>query len=199
MAAMRFEELRETWATSWAEHRGDGAKDVARIHAAGVHLDLTIRMRDGMEAIVGVVLLPGFAWVAYATPHTLSRIGAILIAVCCVVIPLRMRAARRPAPDPGLPLIETVRLERDRVRAQQRLLRTSTWWYAAPLFVGVSLFMIGPLPPGIGLLAVAFAAAVFAWLVRRNNLVLRLELDPWARELDRLADSGTQETQSTGE
>lgn len=181
---MRFDELGRVW-TGQGQGGDPGAPvDLARVQDSGLRLSAQIRLRDGTETIVALLLGPVFVWLAVATPYLISRIGAGIIALCCLIIPLWFRAARRPPPDPGLPVADAVEAELARVQAQRNLLRRTAWWYAGPIWVGVTLFMIGPLPAWAAVPVAAGAAALMAWLVRHNHIVVRLQLDPWAEELE---------------
>jgi hypothetical protein len=134
---------------------------------------------------VALALLPIFAWVAWATPHPVSAVGAAIVALACVVIPVRLRLARRHRPDPGLALAQSLRAELDRIRTQERLLGSVAWWYLAPLGAGVILFMAGaPVAPLFKVGYAAVVVAFFGWHLRLNLQAVRSDLRPVARELE---------------
>ncbi|HUP23330.1 MAG TPA: hypothetical protein VNB06_10370, partial [Thermoanaerobaculia bacterium] len=140
---------------------------------------------------------PPSSWPEYNRAHTHSRCctsskdrvtgrpEAAIVALACVVIPVRLRLPRRRLPDPGLPLAQSLRAELDRIRAQEGLLGSVAWWYLAPLGAGVILFMAGaPVAP---LFKVGYAAVVvlfFGWLLRLNLEAVRRDLRPVAHELE---------------
>jgi hypothetical protein len=136
---MSLDQLRETWLRE--AHSPPGrkpAEELAAVTERAAELDRAVRRRDRIETVVALALLPIFGWVAWATPHPVSAVGAATVALACVVIPVRLRMARRRRPDPGLPLEQSLRAELDRIRAQERLLGSVAWWYLAPLGAGSS-------------------------------------------------------------
>lgn len=138
-----------------------------------------------METWTALLVFPVFAWVAFAGRFTVSRFGAGIIAAACLFIPLWLRRSRRPAPDPGLPLLEALVLERARVVEQVKLLQNVLWWYLLPLGLGVVLFLAGPwsAPWQIGA-AVLAVLALYGWIYRLNQKIVRTELQPELGRLD---------------
>lgn len=185
---MELDPMNPTWQRLGETQLRAEADVVARARDRARQLELLVRVRDRYETLIGLALLPVFLLLAWYTPYPLSRAGAVIIAICCVLIPLRLRAARRPPPSPAQDFTTVVRMERERVQAQCELLRSVAWWYFGPLLVGVSLFMIGPLSAWPAVLAVTAATAFMVWLWAQNQRVIRLELDPWDRELQRILD-----------
>jgi hypothetical protein len=185
---MDLDRLRDGW-----RQEGDGTmrrpeqEELAMIRARALELDRIVRRRDRLETAVALLLLPLFAWLSVVGRFELSRLGAALIAISCVIIPLRLKWARRAPPDPGQPTTRVLEQELARVRAQQRLLGSVLWWYLAPLGVGVVLFVAGASPsPWLTGAYAALVAAFFAWLWRLNRRAVRDELTPRARELETL-------------
>jgi hypothetical protein len=162
-------------------------RETAQIQRAAARLDTLVRLRDRGETVVALLLLPVFTWLAYATPHALSRAGAIIIALCCLIVPLRLRRARRPPPDLTRPLALAIADEVARIEAQRDLLNGLFWWYAGPLWLGVTLFIIGPLDVAPAVLVTLVTTLLMAWLVYRNRALVRDELDGWSEELRSVA------------
>jgi hypothetical protein len=180
---MELGDLNDAWRRLGEKERGDDTAVLERVRARGTRLNVRIHLRDRMETAVGFLLAPLFAWLAFATPHLLSRVGAVILAVSCVHIPLRFRAARRPPPALDATFVETLQVEWARVNLQRTMLRQIAVWYAGPLWVGVTLFLVGPLSLLSGLIVSIGTAAVFGLVVYANRAVVRIELDPIAREL----------------
>lgn len=182
---MSFDRLGEVW----RHHAGPGPvqnpdEEVAAVRARAAELEALVRRRDRIETAVALVLLPIFGWVTFVTPHPVSAVGSAILALACVLIPIRLRLARRE-PEKAQPLKDSLRAELGRIRAQERLLGSVAWWYLVPLASGVILFVGGspvPLPFKVGYaLAVV---ALFGWLLHLNLRAVRRDLRPVARALE---------------
>jgi hypothetical protein len=194
-----LDDLREAWrrrgADGGPEAAGpDPAGELAAVRERAHRLEAAVRRRDRIETLVALALLPVFSVFALRGGTVTGRLGATILAVACLFIPLRLRAARRHPPDPGLPVATFLRLELDLVLRQRRLLLTVPFWYLGPLALGVILFFAGG-RAGPWLTAIYAVAVVlfFAWLYRLNRNAVTSELDPRERELRlwvRLTDEG---------
>lgn len=198
---MEFERLPELWRQQREPGTSRSPKDaLAAVRREAVALERTIRNRDRLECGIALVMLPIFAWLTFAARHDISRIGAAIIALGCLLIPVRLHLAREPmSTDPGQPLTLALAQELARVRAQQRLLASVAWWYFGPLGLGVVLFVAGGLASawlkaGFTLVIVLF----YGWLWRLNQAANRSQLAPRARQLESwLASLGELERGST--
>lgn len=182
---MHFDDLGEAWrAGVEPPHRSPG-DDLAATLARADRLDRIVRRRDRLETGTALLLLPLFAWLAFRTPHPVSAMGAAIVAVACVGIPIRLHLARRVAPDPALPTAEAVPRALARIRAQQRLLNSVAWWYLAPLGVGVVMFVAGsPAAPWFKIGYALLTALGLGLLLHLNRRAVRRELAPVARDLE---------------
>lgn len=187
---MNFDQLAEVWRAESVEAPARSpAEEIAAVRAKAAELERDVRRRDWRETAVALAMLPLFAWRAVSAPSPLSAVGAAIVAVSCVLIPLRMRAARGPSPDPALPVAWALKAELARVRAQERLLGSVFWWYLLPPGVGCILLRAGG--PGSPLSKAAYAAGVVALggvLLYLNLRVVRRDLRPMAEEMERWLD-----------
>lgn len=159
--------------TNLARGPGDDAAaagpEQARRRAAALAAE--VRRRDRRETVVAVLLVPVFLLGAWNAPTPLASVGALVVAVTAALIPLRLRAARRADPDPGLPATTALRLELERVRAQERLLGSVGAWYLGPLGLGLALFLVGITSSaawrGAALALLVGTYAAIWWLNRR--------------------------------
>lgn len=193
---MEFEQLGGVWRSRAAEPTQETSGELARrIRLRAEQLDLVVRRRDSIETWCALLVCPIFAWVSVVGRFPISRVGAGIIALACLFIPLWLRRARRPIPNPSLPLTEALGLEQLRVSNQVRLLRSVLWWYLIPLGAGVVLFLAGPLgsPRWIALEILA-VAAFYGWIYKLNQRAVRVELLPRLRELEAALDSLKSET-----
>ncbi|MET0400588.1 MAG: hypothetical protein ABW277_27610 [Longimicrobiaceae bacterium] len=183
---MNFDQLGEVWRREAGGAPGRSpAEEVAAVRARAAELARVVRRRDLLETGAALAILPVFAWRAATAQHPLAAAGAAIIAAACVLIPIRLWAARRGDPDPGQPVAAALRTELARIRAQERLLGSVAWWYVGPISLGLLLSTAGGSGPP--LYRAAYAASVVAlsaWLLRLNRRAAREELRPVAEELE---------------
>ncbi|MGK7312511.1 MAG: hypothetical protein ACN0LA_09750 [Candidatus Longimicrobiales bacterium M2_2A_002] len=167
---------------------------VAMTERRAADFDRTIRRRDRLETLAAVVVILVFGFEAVTATAWLERTGAAIVVVASAFIVWWLRRTRSgsgsvagDASAAVLPVAERVRLERDSVDAQIRLLESVLWWYLAPLALGISLFILGL---GTGtLLTVASLVGliiVYAVIWRINQRTVRRELRPRRERLSRL-------------
>ncbi len=168
---MELDALREAW------HRQPGRaiptrtidQDVASAMERGQAIARRVRFRDGLETGVCLLLFPFLVMTVLTDEYPLVRAGAVVMALACVLIPIRLRMARKMAPEVGLPVVETLQQEVGYLTSQERLLRTTVWWYFLPLLVGVVLMILGP--PGAPLrkaVMIGGASVLYGVLFRAN-------------------------------
>jgi hypothetical protein len=180
-----FESMGETWRRQDSGSTRSPDEELQSVRNRAAELARTVRRRDWIETGVALVLLPLFAWVALRTPHTLSAIGAAIVAAACVLIPIRLKLARRATPDSALPVTQALRVQLSAVHAQQRLLGSVAWWYLGPLGAGVILFALGmPVSPLFKVSYIAAVVALYTWLLRLNLRAVRQVMQPLARQLE---------------
>ncbi|MGH7445333.1 MAG: hypothetical protein ACREKM_10670 [Longimicrobiales bacterium] len=181
---MEFDEMVEAWRRQ-PTPATDPAQELRAVRARAADLARTVRRRDWIETGIALVLLPLFAWQAARGPTLLASIGAAIIAVACILIPLRLRHARGRSPDPTLPVLDALRAELQRVRAQERLLGTVAWWYFGPLGIGVILFVGGSSASAAFRIGYAVVVVLlYGGLLHLNLRAVRDIYGPLARELE---------------
>jgi hypothetical protein len=183
---MTLEDLRRAWGRGGGAGapESDPAGELRAVRARARELEDVVRRRDRRETLVALALLPIFTYFAFQAAGGVTRLGAVILAVSCLAIPLRLRAARRVAVDPSLPVAEFLRLELDLVLRQRRLLLTVPLWYLGPLGVGVILFFAGASrSPWLTALYAAVVIAFFLWLWRLNRTAVVQDLEPREKDL----------------
>ena len=108
---MDFNQLSEAWRRLPPLSQESPAEMLELVQRRARELRQVVRMRDRIETGVALLMLPLFGWLAVVVRHDLSRVGAVIIAVACALIPLRLRAARKDAADPGQTLVSQLRAE----------------------------------------------------------------------------------------
>ena len=60
------------------------------------------------------------------------------------------------------------------------------WWYAGPIWLGVTLFMVGPLSLWPAVIAVLLSTVFMGLIVWLNRAAVRTQIDPRIAELEAL-------------
>lgn len=194
---MNFDEIGTVW-RSQTTPAIEPARELDALRGRAARLIRAVHWRDRLETGAALVLLPLFAWALVSAPGTVSAIGAAVLVLACIGIPIRLRMARGRTPDPALPLIDALRAELARVRAQERLLGSVASWYLAPLCIGVILLVGGGTAPAAFRIGYAIVAVAFFGLllhlnlgaVRRDIRPIAHELETWIAELDDTSAAG---------
>jgi hypothetical protein len=187
--AMMFEDLPALWRSRHAEMDTPSPEQVLRrVEERSRRLEGIVRRRDRLETAVALAIAPFFAAVVVLALHPLTRIGAAILTVSCLAIPLRLASSRR-AFGPGRAdrtTAEFLRDERERVLAQKRLLRTVLWWYLLPLGIGVVLLFGGMRPLADATLYAVAVVILYGAIYVLNQRAVATELDPRLAELETL-------------
>lgn len=185
-----FREMMTMWQRENAGEAQLGVPTAAEIIDRAQTLDRSVRSRDRVESLVAVVVLPVFLWLAVIVPSPVSKAGALVIALGCVVTPLRLWWARRRQPRTEMTLAQSIDRELAWVDAQTRLLRSVTWWYLAPFGIGSVLFVGGgALPWWAKVLYAGIVFAFYAYLAVLNRRAAEQHLAPHRIELRRWRES----------
>lgn len=184
------DDVTRLWQTPEEDSRDEWPDDVVlmRVRGRAAELDRTIQRRDRLEilaaALASVLFMPLLFDASWVT-----RAGVVLFLVGAGLVVVKLRRARRNPPDPAAPLGQVLRLERDRIDQQVRMLESALWWYITPLCLGVILIFVGS--TGLSWASLAYTAAVAAlgiWIWKLNRNAARRELAPQRDELDRLLE-----------
>ena len=193
---MRFEDLKRVWCEEGTgEYKRVRIEDLSEARGrASNHLNRMVRGGVGLGGIMLLITIPLFgraainaAWPLLAWP------GAVLLWGWLTYLFVSMWKVGRAKPDPGLPVLDAVHAELDRLRMMERF-RVGVPW-SLPAFVAgeISLFIgLTPNPRESLVRVLMFSAAVLlitalAW--RQNwrffEQVVRLkeELESWAGDL----------------
>ena len=159
-------------------------------------LDRVLLWADATGIGLAVVSIPVLVWSFLKFPLLAARIGLVItIAGEAFSIWKQIRARRvSPQPTADAPMMEWLRHELEKVRAECELARTALWWYVLPPWIGMNIFFWGvdiELPARIGCSAVTTAIFVVYW--KLNQYTLRKHWPPLKEELESLLKSNTPE------
>jgi hypothetical protein len=182
---MSLEDLEAAWGRRLADvgPAGDTLRELERVRKRARQLEAVVRRRDRIETVCALALVPVFGYFALHAAAPLSRLGSAVLAVACALIPVRLRLARKRAPDPSLPVATFLRRHLELAGRQRRLLSSIAVWYLAPLGIGVVLFVAGTAPLWWTAAYALLVGVFFAYLYRANRAAVRVEIEPREREL----------------
>jgi Flp pilus assembly protein TadB len=193
---MDWNELR----SDWQARRDDAPVGLELRPDAREQLWRRVRFRDGVETLVALLMLPVFGFAAVRLAQAGWWPAALFAAGLCVAIlyiPIRLWRARQriPVPDPGAPVLEFLRAEREALAVQADMLRSVARWYSGPICVGVIGFFVSlngfTLP---SLLYTLFVIGLFAWIEWANRAAVRMRFEPELDAIDRQISSLRQES-----
>lgn len=194
---MTLDEYRDAWRSETSDADApDEERLLERVREESEAFDRKIRRRDLLETLAAVVVAAAFGYEAATVETLVARLGALIIVGSSAFIVWWLRRARKagPARSMDLPVADRLQAERERVEIQIRLLESVLWWYAGPLAVGATLFVLG-LEAGTAAtlltLCVIAAGCGFVWWLNRR--AVRRRLRPRHEELTRLLKELQQE------
>jgi hypothetical protein len=188
---MELDDLKDAWTTA-GETAGDTSLE--ELTPRLQRLRRRIFWRDAREIVAVAFLFPIFAWVGWHNRGPLTArisIGVILASLLLIVGGLLW--ARRPRVPLGSSMDEHLRAELRYLDRQISILHHITWWYVAPLTIGVEFLVVAgrAIRPGViayVVVTLAFSAFVVR-LNRRGARRLRSMRESLVRGLDVLHES----------
>jgi hypothetical protein len=161
-------------------------------------LDRVLLWSFAWEIGDAVVLTPVFVWLVWHFLKTplLPRIGIVIASAGVAFSIWKHIRARRMSPQPtaDAPIMQWLRHELEKVRAECELARTALWWSLLPFWIGTNIFFWGldiELPARLGCSAVITAICVVYW--KLNQYTQRKHWPPLIAELESLLKSNTLE------
>jgi hypothetical protein len=153
-----------------------------------------VRRRDRIETAVAIVMAPLFAAMAvwlFSEGLLVAAGFSAWLTLCCIYVPLRLRAARRliPEPHPEQPVLEFLHAEREALRMQREMLASVWRWYWGPIAVGVVGFFVGI--RGLDWVSAGYVALVVMVSLAievANRMAVRHQIEPALRVLDEQID-----------
>ncbi len=165
-------------------------------------LQSTIFRRDMAETFASVIVVVAFSLFLWKAKNWIDWSGSAIIVLAGITIPMVLWLARkRPiASVSAANFRDFVDIEIDYLRRQVLLLRMVGWWYLLPIYIGVSLMMIGVRWPRHGqsdvmimTVILAISAVIFILIWRLNQTARKAHLEPLLKyyvEMRTALDSG---------
>ncbi len=106
----------------------------------------SVKYRDLTETINAIISIPFLAFMAYLLPYTLSKIGALLMAICLIYVVIKLKSLNKHKPNTlSDSYIDYIYQCKNYLSLQKELRETALYWYTLPLLAGVVLFVLGPI------------------------------------------------------
>jgi len=140
------EELIKIWQSSPNQERIKFEKSrlMIDVQSSMDRLHRGIKYRDLREQIAVAIVIPVFAYYAYAIPHTLSKVASVLIILWGIYIAVRLRNAKKHKPGAFTETyLEYLHKTRDYLLVQKQLLDSVLYWYILPGMALLFLFVLG--------------------------------------------------------
>jgi hypothetical protein len=192
---MELDDLKGAWANAGQTAGGASLDElIPRLR----RLRRGLFWRDVREIVAAAVLFPLFAWLGWIGQlrgePLAPRIGIALLLAGLLVAVAVLLWARRPRASSGSPVGEHLRSELAHIDRQIFILRHIAWWYVAPIFVGINLFIAG-VRGATSMFSITYATVTLAfsvfivWLNRQGARKLGGLRDSLRRGLDALNES----------
>src|SRR5258706_4423820 len=143
---MTEEELIKIWQSSPNQERikFERSRLMLEVKSSMDRLHRSIRYRDLREQIAVAIVIPAFAYTAYAIPPLLSKVASVLIIGWAIYILIRLRNAKKHKPGALTETyLEYLHKTKDYLLIQKRLLDSVMYWYILPGMTLTMLFFMG--------------------------------------------------------
>lgn len=147
-------------------------------------------LRELLACAFVIIMFGYFFFTVYREP--ISRLGDLIIIGSTIFIAWKIVHTRRTTPPapPGATIVESLRAERNSVRAQSRLLGSVLWWYLLPPTIGMVIATWGlRIDPYTKIFCTLFFIAVDAFLYWLNQWARSKQLLPVEAQVESLLRS----------
>jgi cbb3-type cytochrome oxidase subunit 3 len=170
-----------------------------------VRIEKAIRRRDLREIVAAIIVIPIFAYLAWAVPYPIAKVAAILTIVWAgyVIYKFKSVQRKRRKENFSLPFKDQLENQKANMMDQHRLLDTVLYWYVLPPFLLNMLFVwtLGypsditwtsglaghlPLETGDKLRFTIFLALFNVFIVWLNKRAVKKSLNPLIAEIEKI-------------
>jgi len=149
-----------------------------------------IKNRDLMEQIAVAIIIPAFAFSAYAIPHVLTKVASVLIIGYAIFVAIKLRNAKKHKPGAYTETyLEYLHKTRNYLLVQKALLDSVLYWYIIPGMTLTMLFTLGfgvadRLKPIVKMVVMNVILAVVTYFL--NKSAVKKEILPRLAKVDEL-------------
>ena len=181
------EELIKIWQSSPNQERIKFEKSRLMIDVQSSMGDFhkKIKYRDLREQLAVLLIIPAFAYSAYAIPHLLTKVASVLIIGYGLFVAIRLRNAKKHKPGAFTETyLEYLHKTKDYLLIQKQLMDSVLYWYILPGMTLTMLFFLGfgitdrlkpILKMGLGNIALAVATYYLNKGAVKKEIIPRLE------------------------
>lgn len=186
------EELIKIWQSSPNQERVKFEKSrlMIEMESSMDSLNRKIKYRDMREYIAIAIIIPAFAFSAYAIPFLLTKIASVLIIFYGIFVSIMVRNAKKHKPGAmSETYLEYLQKTKQYLLVQKRLLDNILYWYILPGVTLTMLFVIGveTADRSKQIIKMAVLNAVLAVATYYlNKRAVRIELTPRLTKIDEL-------------
>lgn len=186
------EELIKIWQSSPNQERikFDKSRLMLEVQSSMNDLHKKIKYRDWREYIAVGIIIPAFAYSAYALPNLLSKVASILIIGYAIFVALKIRNAKKHQPGAFTETyLEYLYKTREYLLIQKQLLDSVIHWYILPGMTLTMLFFLGfgvtgRIKPILKMGAINVLLAIATYFL--NKQAVQKELVPRLAKIDEL-------------
>jgi len=194
---MNLDDFKAPWQQRQRELDQKKAPILERVRSRMSWVDQVILRRDMRESVVALMLCAWYGYDFFQHPALLAKLGCLLTVLACLMIVVILNWARLTGRigRPDQPLQEYCDSESARIDRQIWLLRHVNWWYTGPIFVSVTIAMLGSQPfPQTTAFAVTMLLPIGWFIHWLNQQAVASELIPLKRELASVLDASQDES-----
>lgn len=186
------EELIKIWQSSPNQERVKFEKSrlMIDVQSSMDRFHKSIRYRDLRENIAVVIIIPLFAFSAYAIPHLLSKVASVLIIGYALFVAAKIRNAKKQKPGTfSATYLEYLHQTRNYLLVQKQLLDSILYWYILPGMTLTMLFVMGfgitgRLKPIMKMAAMNVVLAIATYYLNKRGV--KTEIIPRLAKVDEL-------------
>jgi len=186
------EELIKIWQSSPNQERIKFEKSrlMLDVQSSMDRLHRSIKYRDLREQVAVAIVIPAFAYTAYAFPPLLSKVASVLIVGWALYILIRLRNAKKHKPGAFTETyLEYLHKTKDYLLIQKQLLDSIMYWYILPGMTLTMLFFMGFGVVGRSVQIIKYALGNVALAVATyflNKRAVKREFVPRLAKIDEL-------------
>ena len=146
-----------------------------------------IKIRDRIEIIVAILIIPFFVFALFRDISLWSKAGALILICYCLLVIYMLKNVKKykKAFDPLCTIKDQLVNMKDYLTKEKDLLDNVLYWYLLPPFIGASLFFIGRNPGFVvSITYMTFIALLYWYIYRLNKKAVKNKFIPLINELD---------------